>query len=189
MPSELTPNQKADVQAFVDAFQNSMNSALEAGAILVRLIDSVGWQIKEHLIENFPGLTIEHLNTFERVGRKQLYHELLISDAPGVRALRKCTFSDQVKFWKEPLAMLLSEGKDVLQVSVLAMTSDQAKQVFKSGRIRTLGEQRAWMEAQKHSPIEASKQRPYIVKRGRVRFYDCELTVSQIAQLLSEASS
>lgn len=176
----------------IKLFSDGLEAWAKFGQAVVGLIEMDGDKARQELKERIPGFNDEHIATFERVGRRQLYAELLISDSPGVRALKRCTYSEQVKYWTDPVELLIfkTTGEtDMLKVSVLALSADQAKQVFNKGRLRSLGEQRAWIEGQKLKPHPIANRQPYTVKQGKVIFYEpCTLSVSQLAQLISEAS-
>lgn len=179
----------------IESFLEDVNSGIEcferAGNTLVALIDA-NPKIKDDILDNCPNVTDEMLDTFERIGRRQLFYQLAIHDGPGVKALRRCTYSDQVKFFREPVPLLISDGKRVetLNVGVHALTPDQARQAFGSHRVRTLGEQRAWLESQKKKAVVVDIISPYSIHRGKITFNQpCTLSVSELARLLSEASA
>ena len=179
------------IEAFTSAVFSGIAAFEEAGRILVRLIEQDA-DVITRIVELNPGFTLDMLETFERIGRGQLYYKLTINETPGVRALRRCPYSEQVKYFEEPLELLLMEGDttDKILVSIHALTNEQARQAIGRGRIRTIPEQRAWLESERRlppSPLVPSK--PYAARRGKVVFYEpCVLTVSELAHLISEAS-
>lgn len=176
---------------FIDAVTRGIDAFEEAGRILVELIDNDPGA-KARILNSGKGITEDTLDIFERIGRKQLYYRLCLNEAPGVRALRNCQFSEQIRYSDEPVEMLLyRSGKtESLKVSVWAMTPNQVKQVFGNKRIRTLGEQRAWIENERNKPQNVTIDRPYTIKRGKIIFHaPCELTVQQMGLLLAEAAA
>lgn len=183
--------QKADqrLSAFYDALQRGKEALEEAGKILVALIDEDA-SVKERIMEEHMEITEDVLETFERIGRRQLYYRLCLLEAPGIRALKRCPYSEQVKYADEPIPMLLLNGKDSsdhLNVSVHALNPEQARQVFGAHRIRTLAEQRAWLENQRSKPRPIEKREPYTIGRGRITFHEpVTLSASDMARLLAE---
>lgn len=182
---------KPSLELFVNAVNRGVAAFEEAGQILVALIDA-NPKAKEEILDSCPNVTEDMLDTFERIGRKQLFYQLAIHDGPGVKALCRCAYSEQVKHFHEPIPLLITDGKNVetLNVGVHALTTDQARQAFGSHRVRTLGEQRAWLESQKKKAVVVDIVSPYSIHRGKITFNQpCTLSVSELARLLSEASS
>jgi hypothetical protein len=178
------------IDQFVTALLRGITCFEEAGRILVELLDEEGPTVLEDIRAKNPRVITESvLETFERIGRKQLYYQLSVVNNVGTRALSRCPYSEQVKYFDSPLELLTATG-DTLLVSVDALTSDQAKQVIGPKRVRTLGEQRAYLESLKRKPQPLGKREPYTVKHGRITFHEpCTLTVSEMARLISEASN
>lgn len=183
--------QKADqrLNEFYEALQRGKEALEDAGRILVALIDEDA-SVKERIMDDHPEITEDVLETFERIGRKQLYYRLCLLEAPGIRALKRCPYSEQVKYATEPLPMLLMNGKDStdhLTVAVHALNPDQVRQVFGGHRIRTLAEQRAWMENQKSKPRPLERRDPYTIGKGRITFHEpVTLSAHDMARLLAE---
>ena len=61
----------------------------------------------------------------------------------------------QERFIEEPIPLIVHTdgGTDVLLVKVKDLTKDQATQVFGSNRLRTEGEQKAWLIQQRSNAI------------------------------------
>jgi hypothetical protein len=160
----------------------------EAGRILVEMIDRDALA-KEKLLEAFPDLSSEILDTFERIGRKQLYHRLCLTDGPGVRALRRCPYSDQVRFASEGVPILLLGGSagDFLKVSVFEMDSEYAKQAFGNSKVRSLAEQRVFLERSRSKPRAIEISEPYTLAKGKITFHEpVTLTAQDMARLLAQ---
>lgn len=182
--------QKNDQQlnSFYDALQRGKDALEDAGRILVSLIDE-DVSVKERIMAEHPEITEDVIETFERIGRKQLYYKLCLLEAPGIRALKRCPYSEQVQYSTDPIPMLLLNGResDHLTVAVHALNPEQVKQVFGGHRIRSLAEQRAWIENQKSKPRPLDKREPYTLGKGRITFHEpVTLSASDMARLLSE---
>ena len=177
------------LKEFYEALQRGKEALEDAGRIFVSLIDADP-SIRERIMDEHPELTEDVLATFERIGRKQLYYELVLLEAPGIRALRRCPYSEQVKHCKEPVPMLLLNSKDSsehLMVAVTALQPEQVRQVFGHNRIRSLAEQRAFLEREKIKPRPLQKREPYTLGKGKITFHEpVTLTASDMARLLSE---
>jgi hypothetical protein len=177
---------------FYEAIQRGKEALEDAGRILVAMIDEDA-SVKERIMDDHPEITEDVLETFERIGRKQLYYRLCLLEAPGIRALKRCPYSEQVRFETEPLPMLLINGKDLtdhLLVAVHSMQPDQVRQVFGAHRIRSLAEQRAWLENQKCKPRQLENSNPYTIGKGRITFHEpVTLSASDMARLLAEITA
>lgn len=188
---QLEPT-KSNYLAFYEALQRGKDALVEAGRILVAILEEDP-NAKERILEDNPEVTSDLLDTFERIGRGQLYHKLCLLETPGVRALRRCAYSDQVKYSEAPIPMLLLQARDEtdhLQVSVYALNSEQTRQVFGRNRVRTLAEQRAYLEACRAKPQPLARREPYTLAKGRVTFHEpVTLTASDLARLLAEITS
>lgn len=162
----------------------------EAGRVLVELIDTHGPSILDRIMERNPLVSESVLETFERIGRKQLFYKLCINESPGFRALRRCPYSEQVKYFSEPLQLLLIKGKDetdTLKVQPSSLSAAQAKQVIGPKRVRTLGEQRVYLEGLRSKPQPMDKSNPYVIRHGKVVFTEVPiLTEEDLLRLLLE---
>jgi len=174
---------------FYNALQRGKKGFEEAGLILVALIDQDA-SIKVRIMEQHPDVSADVLETFERIGRKQLYYQLVMCDSPGIKALRRCPYSEQVRYNEEPIPMLLLSGKDLtdhINVQVISMNADQARQVFSASHVRPLEEQRAYLERRRSKPQPLKRREPYTIGKGRITFHEpVTLTTADMARLISE---
>jgi hypothetical protein len=181
---------KVTIADFVDALKCGIESFEKAGRVLVQLIDADP-NVVEKILDANPEINGDILETFERIGRKQLYYRLTINESPGVVALRRCPYSEQVKHAHEPIELVIMRGPktETLLVSVHAMSPDQARQAIGPKRVRTLGEQRAWLEAQSRKPLPLKLSEPYTVRGGKVTIHaPCVLNLADLLRLAQEAS-
>lgn len=161
------------VARFAECVGGAVEMLEEAGRIYVELLET-NPNAKRDIAAAVPGIDQRSLDVFEKIGRKQLFYRLQLSACPGVKALARCPYSDQVLFWEKPVDLLIvKDGKpEELKVHVTAMTPEQVKQVFDRGHIRTIGEQRAWLESAKRvAPSTKFKgSKDYEVRRNLVKF-------------------
>ena len=94
-----------------------------------------------------PRLSPHFLNRLERVGRGQTDQRLL-EGGRYAAYLEKLTLSEQCKILDGGIHLLTTDG-DSLLVKVDELSTAQIKQVFAFDHIRTLSEQRLWVEQQR----------------------------------------
>lgn len=181
----LNPN----IEKFIEAIQRGREALEEAGRILVAMVDEDP-VVTQAIQEAHPEITGEMLETFERIGRRQLHPQVYLMDGPGYRALSFCAYSEQVKYLKEPIPMLLLNGQDStdhINVELQALSRDQVRQVFAITHVRTLNEQRAYLERQR--PVKIRANEFYTLGKGKIVFHrPVELSRATLQRLLEEMS-
>jgi len=189
----------ARIQQFANLFQKGMDAWLEAGELLVSILDEQP-HAREFIATNFPTISPRFLTMFEMVGRHILHHRLLFDDCPGARKLARLPYSLQQVYIDTPLEMVVTTGDnatDVLLVSFRNLSADQAEQVFnlQAKEVRSQAAQKAWL-ASRHAEATADgqvvKAQPasyQIVKRGSksfaVLYANTEFDVAGLKRLLS----
>lgn len=191
--SIMTPaQQKQRIREFVTALQNGIDSFTTAGKILVDLVDSDP-HVYNYIIQECPTISTDLLSKLEMIGRGILLPSIAMSDSPGAKHLGKLPLSVQERFEHEPVPVIVQtdDGWDVLLVKHEDLTQNQARQVFRSGRIATEGEQRAWIEDYKLR--ERAKNEPAPISRGwkikgnKVEFEGAiTLSAQELASILAQ---
>jgi|APGre2960657404_1045060.scaffolds.fasta_scaffold42384_3 hypothetical protein len=159
---------------------------LAACALVVELIDARGWAVAD--VAEKAQIPPVFARNLERVGRKHLMPELVWGETPGRRRLARMPLAEQARLMGEPLPVATVKG-DVLQVGLDSLTPELCRQVFDGPRVRSLGEQRAWLE------VESRKVKPVgvadyeVVGRQLVVHSPCKMTRAQIARALAEMES
>ena len=107
-----------------------------------------------------------------RVGRGELLLEVAMAPALPFRSLSRCPVETQKKYFKEPVEVLVTtvRGPDKLLVEVQNLTRDQINQVFTADRVRTVGEQRAYIasvDRRTKAQAQGEDLRQRFVRRGR----------------------
>jgi hypothetical protein len=179
-----------------DALASGLEAWEAAGQCVVSLLDVHGLtleQIAEASGEDF--ITPNLVAQFERIGRKQVLPRLLVSESPASRHLQKLPLSEQTRLMDGNVELfILKSGKpDVLSVAVKDLTSQQCKQVFDKHGVRSLGAQRAFVEARAQEEeirvIKSENAAPWVVKNGRVVFREsCEVSRHDLAMILAQLS-
>lgn len=145
---------------------------------------------RDYLADEAPEVSGSVWRTLEKVGRGSLDARIAAGGCPYGNKLRRLPISEQRRAIENPLP-LLTVGGDTLQVSLDAMLPKQADQMFAAQHIRSLPEQRAWIEAQnaataaKAKPanaVEIDKRHRRIVVNGHV------LTAADLADYLRKIS-
>lgn len=194
MKETLTPTaQKQKIASFIELFRQGVEAWIKAGEILVELVDDDP-HVYDYIIQQCPTLNAGILGRFEQMGRKSLHPQLLLSASPGFAKLQKLPYSMQERFIEEPIPLIIEteDGTDVLLVKAKDLTKEQASQVFAQNRLRTEGEQKAWLIQQRaNSARTVGSTKPWrlsgdslIVKTadGEVRFPRSQLAAF-VAQL------
>jgi hypothetical protein len=149
----------------------SVDALVEAAGLVVQLVDEHPGFMEEfcEVREVNPAM----LRRLERVGRGLLVSELMLRHGAGYRTLERMPVDVQRRFLKEPVELLVYGG-DTLRVAIGDLSPAQAAQVFdrKSGVVRSLGAQRAWLADVGRVAVDIDPpkmDRPYKVSRGAVK--------------------
>lgn len=182
--------QKQRISEFASLCQQGIDAWVKAGEILVELVEEDP-SVFDKIIQFDPRLNHGILGRFEQMGRRVLHPQLLMSDSPGYDRLSMMPLSVQERLIKEPVPLVVEtdNGTDILLVSTRDMTTAQAKQVFAKDRVRTEGEQKAWLVDQR-----AKKAKPcgdnvpcWSIKGGRAVFNaGAALTAGELATILTQ---
>lgn len=174
---------RTDVERFIAAVQKGIDGFIEAGAIAAKadtgFVDAV--------CDANPDFTPDFVQRFVEVGLRRLHPRLLIAEGPGPRRLRKLDYATQEKYVKDPLPLVLADGK-ILHIDVRNLQPIQADQIFNGDHIRSEGEQRAWQEERKLKQPTKKAQADYKINRskGTVVINGIEFSRRKLAQILAE---
>jgi hypothetical protein len=155
-----------------------------------RLIRFDAVKCAELLAERAAGRRTQQPESDKRMG-KVLHPQLLLSASPGFAKLQKLPISMQERYIEEPVPLVVhtDNGTDILLVKAKDMTKEQAAQVFGSGRIRTEGEQKAWLiqqRSEKARPI-GSNLPAWRIRNGKVEFIaGATLTAGELATIITQ---
>jgi hypothetical protein len=178
------------IDRFIDLVFKGVEAWMEAGKIVCEILDEDP-EALDRIVAQCPNISPEMVIRFEQIGRKQIHPQLLLSDAPGVRHLRRQPFQLQEKHAKEPVEMLVKtdKGWETLQVDVRNLTARQAEQVFGKEGIRSAAAQRVYLEDQnaRHHAPPVKANLPYrVVGREIVVMEPCRLSAREVAQILAD---
>ena len=157
---------------FSAAFQKGLNGIQEAAEIYVAAIDKDP-EIKKAFIKQFNHMiTPPTWRSLELIGRKQVHPQLMLSGAANARYIKRLAYSDQEKILAgERYECLLPDGDRIL-VDLRTVDRKTADQIFCFDHIRTISDQKLWLEQRIPKKVEAAKNPNYeIVHAGKtVRF-------------------
>jgi hypothetical protein len=141
-----------EVKQFGELLRQGTESLQKACQLYVKVIDQ-DIMMKAAFLEAYPEVPATAWKRFEAVGRGSMHPALLTSLAcKGAHRLEKCSYTEQKKCLDTPVDVLLANG-DVLKVMVYNLTKSQVKQVFAAGHVRSIPEQKAFIESEKTEDV------------------------------------
>lgn len=163
--------QLSKVEEFKQAFARGMESIVSASEIYVQAIDENPNMKDVFIAECADFIPASAWSGFEAVGRKWLHPKLLMGGGGKYASkIKRLAYSDQeAVFSGKRFEMLTAEGQ-VLKVDIRQVEPDQADQLFDGTHIRTMAEQKAFIEARKSKPAEEVDVMPYVITDGKVSF-------------------
>jgi hypothetical protein len=153
-----------------------------------------------HISEILPEVPEEFVYRFCGIGVKYMA-ELCIMECPGAKRLRKLPLQIQERCMADSVEVAIQdrEGRwTSLFIAVQNLTKAQAEQVFAKDRVRSLAEQRAWLEDRREQKRQAQSQTaialantglPYRVTRTHFIFGEHSVTWKEILRLAKDAKS
>ena len=148
--SKLTPTQNRKITKLVEQFAAHLQDAgdsIRAAAVCYYEAIGIDPAAADAFRSKFPTVPSSVWSGFCRIANYELHERLLFDGTPGGRALTRCDYTTQCTYIDAAIPVSTASG-DILQVGVDKLTSEQVRQVFKSGTVRDLAEQRAWIETQ-----------------------------------------
>lgn len=190
--SNITPSWFEDFKTRIVGSISSAENAIHAAAAAYMEAITKDPSFKDWIAEEVPQVSGGTWRTLEMVGRGQLDARIAAGGCPYGNKLRRLPMSEQ-KHALDGTIPLLTAGGDTLQVRLDALMPKQADQVFAPGHIRSLAEQKAWLEdraretmaaktARNVQPVEIDKKRRRIVVGG------VTLTAADLADYLRKIS-
>jgi hypothetical protein len=179
------------IKRFAELYVKGVEAWIEAGTVLCELVDADP-HVYDYILKDCPNLNAGILERFEQMGRKTLHPQLLLNNSIGYSRLQKLPYSLQERYLDEPIPLVVhteSGETDILLVKAREMTKDQANQVFANGRLRTEGEQKAWLiqqQSNKSRDIIPAQETGYKIKGKKVIINGVEFTRRQLASILAQ---
>lgn len=178
------------IEQFKNAFSSGIDSIVNASQIYVKAIDE-DITIKDRFRDEFADIISSSAwSGFEAVGRKWMHPKLLMGGGGRYSSqIKRLPYSDQEQIFNGTRYELLTADGDTLRVDVRSITPEQAEQLFDRSHIRSLSEQKAWLEARKNMPKKSEEVEvmPYSITDGKVYFRKgTSLTRTELKRLLQE---
>jgi len=177
------------IEQFRNAFTAGIDSIVNASQVYVKAIDEDP-EIKERFKKEFSDMIpASAWSGFEAVGRKWLHPKLLMGGGGRYATMiKRLPYSDQEQIFEGKRYDLLTIDGDKLLVDVRQVTPEQAEQLFDRSHIRSVSEQKAWLESRKRTPEKTEVQTmPYSITSGKVYFRrGVELTRSELKRILQD---
>jgi hypothetical protein len=177
---------------FREALQSGIEGIVRAAEIYVAALDADPRDADRFRDEFAEWVPAAAWSQFEAVGRKWMHPRLLmggVSDRKKSAIIKKLPYSTQERVFKRERFQLLTASGEKLEVDILEATPEQAEQLCNGTSIRSLSEQRVWIESQvvKERAEEPEDSLPYTVTDGRVTFRRrCVLSRAELKRLLLE---
>lgn len=138
----------------------------QAGELLVRMMDSDP-SFRDKIKRLHPSISDDMLNVFERIGRRQLFPQLLANNSVGARALAFMPYDVQEKHASKPIQVVICNSKRriVVEKRIEELTQRQCEQVFSGDRILSPQEQEKEINNRMNSSgVTANKSVPVITE-------------------------
>jgi len=125
--------------------------------------------------------------TIEAVGRHQIAPAIaLFGGGRYTSRIKHLPYALQERIANDELFEYLTPRGEVLMVDVRTILPEQANQMFNGDSIRTVAEQRSYVEAKRLCPDEPAIPMPYTIVKHKVVFHkNTVLTVREVEQLLA----
>ena len=182
---DIIPNY---ISEFKEAFNIGITSIEKAAKIYVNALDA-DVNAYNTFRESFDGeIPASAWTKFENVGRGFMHSKLLIG-AGGRHSnkIAKLPMSEQKLMFDGKVDLLLQDG-DTIKVDAKTLRPSDAKQLFANNHIRSLSEQKTYIESIKaeHSlKMEEYKTLPYEIKGNKIFFkHNTELTKQELKKIL-----
>tara|TARA_Y100000310_G_scaffold220706_1_gene222287 strand:- start:906 stop:1472 length:567 start_codon:yes stop_codon:yes gene_type:complete len=138
---------KTYINEFVEAITAGHEMIYNACVGMVEQIDA-NPECKQEYIDAMPNVPQRTWATFEKIGRNMMDWRLALGGVKNEGAIKRLPVSDQNRIMDGEKLELIVSGGDTLMVDPTTCNKEQAAQLFDKGAIRTLSEQRAFLEAE-----------------------------------------
>jgi hypothetical protein len=132
-------------------------------------------------------LSSDMIRRIEMCGRDQIVEELIYATSIAERQLMKLPLSEQKLALDQGVEVLEYDEKNTRKIPVAALTPAQTKQVFASGTIRSLAEQRSIIQERKRRECRpVNVVAAYHIHRGTVVITQpLKMGIEEAAQMLN----
>ena len=178
------------IEEFRKALTAGIEGIVRAAEIYVAAIDedpTVSDRFRDAFSDWIPSSA---WTNFEAVGRKWMHPRLLMGGMADRRKhtlVKRLPYSLQERIFTGERFKLLTAKGETLNVDLMEATTTQVEQLCSEGAIRSLGEQRAWLEEQVATIDVPAEPLPYTIANGKVSFRKgVVLTRTEVKRILQE---
>ena len=183
------------INGFRAALQAGIDGIVKAAGIYVEAIDEdpkASDAFRDEMGDMVPHSAWAQ---FEAVGRKWMHPKLLMggvgASTKRTNAIKRLPYSQQERVFNHDRFPLLTSTGDTLSADILEVTDDQLAQLCDGSHIRTLSEQRAWIEARAAAaataPFDIPEVMPYTIESGRLTIRrGATFTKAEVRRILME---
>lgn len=174
----------AMIESFIGSFKNWVQNTIEVSKLYSELIDKYP-EAKEELKHRLPGVPSRTWIKFEAVGRGYMHPQLISNPHFAIPRLERMSYSDQAKAVEGKMDVLTPKG-DTLKVSLSELTPEIAKQVFAHDHIRSLSEQKIYLESKRSAKLKPIAT-AYKIFKDRIDVVEpCSLKKYDLLRILQE---
>jgi hypothetical protein len=140
------------------------------------------------------GVAKELLRRLERVGRGSIAPALVFCAGMAAQRVMSLPLSEQEEILRQGVEVLSLDGLDHRRIPLEELSPDQVRQVFSEEGVRSLSQQRTYLENEREAQrvVEPIQQVDVVYKiRGKRVIFTrpCEMTARQLAMILAEVES
>jgi hypothetical protein len=185
IPMKITERNER-IASFLALLDGSINSLVEAGKLLVSMIEDKP-DIFEDILRVAPHIKPTTLDQLELIGRGKLHPILMFDDSPAARRAMSLPYKDQQRVLDHPMAVVsrVDGGFKTEQKRFNEMTREEAVVAIdvRTGHIRKPDEQAAVILEQIQS-LQRNNVR-YIINGDRVTFFEkVSLGASELEEIV-----
>lgn len=103
-----------DIDRFSDLIRKGIDNWRTAGSLLVEMARTTTDLFKKIQDRN-PNISLSTLETFMRIGRKEIWPPLLVDSSYGARRLMECNYDIQKKYSEEPIEVAIEWRGDKIR--------------------------------------------------------------------------
>lgn len=171
-------------EEFLAKVRESGDALQEAARMLVLRLDNVP-DARQSLLDR--GFDVTALRQMERLGRGQIIPQIAASASCGARALGRCPVSEQRTVWENGVEVLEPDLHDTRRIEVVELSRKQCQQVFGRDGLRSIAQQRTWLEEEarkKAVAVKPSDKEPWVYRRDHVEVGGVKLFKHQLLMFL-----
>lgn len=143
-----TKKLESAISEFKSLIQSAMRSVVEACKAYVKTIDEIP-EAKEEFTHQFPSVSAACWIRYEMIGRGQILPEIAANPMKfSDRVIENFPLSDQKKLVENKVEVVTLSG-DVIKTSYSDMTDEFKRIAFAKDHIRTLPEQKVFIETER----------------------------------------